>query len=76
VFGVAYIKMDMVNGFDLQEIRLLGHGAGFGLGYGCSHSASFELALSAAYIAAAEGLVYKDFTTKNVSLQMKKLIPG
>ena len=27
--GVAYVEMNMVNGFDLQEIRLFGHRAGF-----------------------------------------------
>jgi len=44
VFGVADIKVHVVNGFDLQEVRLLGHGAGFGFrGFcGCSHSASFD----------------------------------
>jgi len=44
VFGVADVKVHVVNGFDLKEVRLLGHGAGFGFrGFcGCSHSASFD----------------------------------
>jgi hypothetical protein len=47
MFGIAHVKMYVVNGFDLQEIRLLGHGAGFDLGYGCSHSASFSWYIAA-----------------------------
>ena len=27
MFGIAHIEVNVVNGFDLQEIRLLGHGA-------------------------------------------------
>jgi hypothetical protein len=43
MFGVAYIKVDVVNGFNLQEIRFLGYrtGRGLGFGYSRSHSASF-----------------------------------
>ncbi len=34
--------MHVVNGFDLQEVRLLGHGTGFVYGFfGYSHCASF-----------------------------------
>jgi hypothetical protein len=28
MFGIAHIEVNVVNGFDLQEIRLLGHWAG------------------------------------------------
>jgi hypothetical protein len=45
--------MDVVDGFDLQEIRFLGHRAGFCIGNSRSHSASFGLALSAAILSEA-----------------------
>src|SRR5687767_211026 len=43
MFGIAHVKMEMVNGFNLEEIGFLGHGAGFGFRYSRSHSASFSL---------------------------------
>src|SRR5512139_3326946 len=46
MFGIAYIKVDVVNRFNLEEVRFLGHGTGHsvrcGSGYSRSHSASFD----------------------------------
>jgi hypothetical protein len=44
MFGVPHIKVDVVNGFNLQEIRFFGHGTRRSLGFGYirSHSASFS----------------------------------
>jgi hypothetical protein len=48
MFGVPHIKVDVVNGFDLQEIRFLGHRTGRGLSFGFSRSHSASLGWSIA----------------------------
>src|SRR5512138_500340 len=50
MFGVPHIEMNVIDGFDLQEIRFLRDWAGFCLGNSCSHSASFSWSTAALLI--------------------------
>jgi hypothetical protein len=49
MFGVPHIKVDVIDRFNLQEIRFLGHrtGRGLGIGYIRSHSASLSWSIAA-----------------------------